>query len=119
LRILIIEDNRDAADTLQLLLESYGHEVAVAYTGIEGVKVALTWQPNVVLSDIGLPGLDGWNLARELRHNPATARVRLIAISGYNSDRDRERSSQAGFDFHLAKPCDPVFLEELIEQATP
>ncbi len=112
LRIVVIEDNRDAAETLRMLLECYGHEVAVAYTGKEGVHLATTWSPDVVLSDIGLPDLDGWSVARELRQNPATVEVRLIAISGYSTPADQQRSRDAGFEIHFAKPCDPVLLHD-------
>jgi two-component system CheB/CheR fusion protein len=113
-RILIVEDNHDTADSLQMLLEALGHEVRVAYNGPEGVVRAEQWQPEVILSDIGLPGLDGYGVARALRRNPATARVRLIAVTGYGSETDRRQAFEAGFDFHLTKPVDPVVLVTLI-----
>ena len=115
LRILVVEDNRDAAHSLRILLELLGHQVEVAYTGPEGLERALEWLPEVVLSDIGLPGgLDGWALAKELRKNPATAHVRLIAITGYGSEEDRRHSREAQFDYHLTKPVDPALLQEII-----
>jgi signal transduction histidine kinase len=115
LRILVIEDNRDAADSLRLLLETVlGHEARVAYTGLEGVDLAVAWQPDVVLTDIGLPGLDGYGVAARLRRNPATAAVRLIAISGYDSEEDRLRSQQAGFDAHLVKPVEHQELQNAL-----
>jgi CheY-like chemotaxis protein len=114
LRVLIVEDNRDAADSLQMLLECLGHQTAVAYTGPDGLRLALSWQPDVVLSDIGLPGLDGWELARQLRLTPDLSQTRLIAVTGYGSDADRDRSRQAGFDYHLTKPCDPADLRGLL-----
>jgi CheY-like chemotaxis protein len=114
-RILVVEDNRDAAHSLRILLELLGHEVVVAYTGPEGLQRALEWRPDVVLSDIGLPGgLDGWALAKKLRSNPATAKARLIAITGYGSEEDRRHSREAQFDYHLTKPVDPVVLQEVI-----
>jgi CheY-like chemotaxis protein len=114
-RILVVEDNRDAAHSLRILLELLGHEVAVAYTGPEGFERAIEWRPEVVLSDIGLPGgLDGWALAKKLRDNPVTARARLIAITGYGSEEDRRHSREARFDHHLVKPVDPAVLQELI-----
>jgi CheY-like chemotaxis protein len=113
--VLVIEDNRAAAETLQVLLECLGHEVLVAYTGGEGVRAALKWHPDVVLSDIGLPGLDGWGVARALRRDPATAGARLIAVTGYGTEADRQRSREAGFDHHLTKPCDPCYLGRLLE----
>jgi PAS domain S-box-containing protein len=114
LRILVVEDNRDAADSLKVLLELYGYDVAVAYTGPAGVKAAKGWTPDVVLCDIGLPGLDGYGVVRELRRDPATARARMIAVTGYGSESDRERSQEAGFDAHLTKPADPATLQELL-----
>ena len=113
-RIVIIEDNKDAADSLRMLLEFLGHEVRVAYTGLDGVKLAEEWEPAVVLSDIGLPGLDGWGVARELRQHPATHRTRLIAITAYGMDSDRNMSSEAGFKAHLIKPVDIDELRKLL-----
>jgi signal transduction histidine kinase len=113
-RVLIIEDHRDGAESLRTLLELLGHEVRVAYSGPEGVRAAGDWQPDVVLCDIGLPGLDGYGVARELRLNPTTARVRLLALTGYGSDEARRRSQQAGFDRHLVKPVDPDELVRLL-----
>jgi signal transduction histidine kinase/CheY-like chemotaxis protein len=114
LRVLVVEDNRDAADSLRMLLQLYGYEVTVAYTGPAGVAAANEWRPDVVLCDIGLPGLDGYGVVRALRRNPATAQARMIAVSGYGRDEDREKSQQAGFDAHLTKPADPDKLQELL-----
>lgn len=106
-RVLIIEDNRDTAQSLKMLLEMFGHEVALAHTGRQGVEVATRFRPEVVLCDLGLPEMDGLSVARALRSNPATASAWLIAISGYGQDEDRVRSEQAGFDWHLTKPVEP------------
>jgi CheY-like chemotaxis protein len=114
LRILVVEDNRDAADSLRLLLELYGYDVTVAYTGPSGVETARECKPDIILCDIGLPGLDGYGVARELRRDPATARARMIAVTGYGGDEDRLRSQEAGFDAHLTKPADPTALQELL-----
>jgi CheY-like chemotaxis protein len=114
LRILVVEDNRDAATSLSLLLEAAGHEVKVAHTGPEGVRLGEAWQPDTVLCDIGLPGMDGYGVARALRSNPATARARLLALTGYGAEEDRERSRQAGFNGHLVKPVDPVELQQIL-----
>jgi PAS domain S-box-containing protein len=114
LRVLVVEDNRDAADTLRVLLELYGYEVTVAHTGPAGVQTAKAWRPDVVLCDIGLPGMDGYGVVRELRRHPATAQARMIAVTGYGSDQDRERSQEAGFDAHLTKPADPTALQALL-----
>jgi len=91
-RVLVIEDNRDGSATLRRLLELAGHEVQVAYTGLEGLRVADSWRPDFVFCDIGLPELDGYRVADELRRKPTTAGAHLIAITGYGSPEDRERS---------------------------
>ncbi|MBV9126062.1 MAG: response regulator [Planctomycetes bacterium] len=111
-RILVIEDSRDTAESLRLLLQMLGHEVRVAHTGPEGVRAAREWKPELVLCDIGLPGLDGYGVARELRSDPATARAHLLALTGYGGEEDRRRSREAGFDHHLIKP---VAAEDLLE----
>jgi len=113
-RILVVEDNRDAADSLRLLLEFSGHEVAVAYSGHDGVQAAEQYQPDVVLCDLGLPGLDGYGVARKLRDNPTTAKARLIAVTAYGQDEDRRRSHEAGFEQHLLKPVDPDALQGVL-----
>lgn len=114
LRILVVEDNEDAADSLQMLLTLLGHEVRVAYTGPDGVRAATEWAPEVIISDIGLPGLDGYGVASELRKNPATAGARMIAVTGFGSEADRKRALESGFDFHLTKPADPAALQRLL-----
>jgi CheY-like chemotaxis protein len=114
LRIVVVEDDQDVADSLQLLLELLGYEVRVAYTGPDGVRLAKDWVPGVVLSDIGLPGLDGFGVARCLRRNPATAEARLVAITGYGSEETRRRARESGFDYCLTKPADPDELERLL-----
>lgn len=107
LQILVVEDNLDSADMLRALLEFKGYAVSVAHTGDEGVRVAVRQHPDVVLCDIGLPGMDGYAVAEELRRNPETARARLIAVTGYGQEEDRRRALDAGFDLHLVKPVDP------------
>ncbi len=106
-RVLLIEDNRDAADSLRMLLTLLGHEVRVAYAGPEGVLMAFEWTPDVVLSDLGLPGFDGFEVARRLRRLPGLENTLLVAVTGYGSTEDRRRSREAGFDYHLTKPADP------------
>ena len=114
LRVLVIEDNRAAADSLLLLLDLSGHEVQVAYDGTDGVRAAEEWPPDVVLCDIGLPGLDGYGVAAALRQHPATAQARLIAVTAYGSEAARRRSQEVGFEQHLVKPVDPGALLELL-----
>jgi CheY-like chemotaxis protein len=113
-RVLIVDDDRDQATTLRLLLEIAGYEVQAAFDGPSGVRLAAEWLPQTVLCDLGLPGLDGYGVAAELRRNPATAHAHLVAVSGYGTDQDCERSKAAGFDQHLLKPTDPSTLLQLV-----
>ena len=106
-RVLVVEDNRDAAESLGLFLELCGYGVTLAYTGPEGLEAAKSIRPDIVLCDIGLPGMDGFQVAGALRRNPETAEVRLIAVTGYGQEEDRRRALAAGFDVHLVKPVDP------------
>ncbi len=114
-RILVIEDNHDAADSLRLLLQYIGHEVEVAYNGPDGVQCAKQLHPDLVLCDLGLPGMTGFDVARALRNEPATATVRLIAVSGYGQDEDQRRARAAGFDDHLVKPLDLDVLQNKLK----
>jgi CheY-like chemotaxis protein len=93
--------------------------VTVANTGPAGVQAAREWKPDAILCDLGLPGLDGYGVALELRQNPATAKARMIAVSGYGGDEDRQKSQEAGFEGHLTKPADPAALQELLSTARP
>jgi two-component system CheB/CheR fusion protein len=113
-RVLVIEDNRDAADSLRMLLEVIGHEVRVAYSGPDGLAEAVAWQPDVVLSDIGLPGQDGFEVARALRANTRTRGVLLVAVTGYGDQETRKRAQDVGFDHLLTKPADPTTLIQLL-----
>jgi CheY-like chemotaxis protein len=114
LRVLVIEDNRAAADSLRLLLDLYGHEVRVAYDGRAGVRAAREWPPDFVLCDIGLPGLDGYGVAAALRDHPTTAQARLIAVTAYGSEEVRGRCQGVGFERHFVKPVDPGVLLDLL-----
>jgi PAS domain S-box-containing protein len=114
-RVLVIEDNADAAESLQMLLELSGFEVTTAADGSAGLETARRFHPDVVLCDIGLPGgLDGYAVARELRADPALQPVHLIALTGYGQAEDRRRAYAEGFDLHLTKPVDPVALKDLL-----
>jgi signal transduction histidine kinase len=106
LQVLVIEDNRDAATTLCMLLRAFGYDAAVAHSGPDGIDKARRLQPQVVLCDIGLPGMDGFAVARALRHDPAFAKTRLIAVTGYGREEDKSRALEAGFDEHITKPAD-------------
>ena len=113
-RILVIEDNADARESLAALLRLSGHEVSTAHGALEGIEQAFGSAPEVMLVDIGLPDLDGYELARRLRRNPALRRTRLVALTGYGTQEDRRRALAAGFDEHLAKPVELEALEALL-----
>src|SRR5262249_5478724 len=119
LRILVVADHPDAADSLRMRRELLGYEVAVAHSGPTGVATATAWHPDVVLCDIGLPGMNGYAVAGALRQNPATAAARMIALTGYGQEEDRRRSREAGFDAHLVKPADPIALRKLLAASKP
>jgi signal transduction histidine kinase/ActR/RegA family two-component response regulator len=119
LRILLIEDDRDSAESLKLLLELYGHHARFTLTGPEGVAAARQQPPDVVLCDLSLPGMSGYAVAAALRAEPALAATRLIAVSGHGSDADQQRCREAGFDLHVTKPVDPTLLQELLAALPP
>ena len=106
LRVLVVEDDRNSAFALEMLLKHEGVAATVATTGEQAIDLADTWRPQIVLLDIGLPGLDGYEVARRLRKDPATEDLLLIAVSGYGQEEDRATAIQAGFDRHLTKPAD-------------
>ena len=114
-RILLVEDNPDHAATMRDFLELSGHEVALASSGADGVAEARRFHPEVVLCDLGLPGMSGFEVAAELRRDPSTASAKLIAVTGYGAEEDRRRSREAGFDLHLTKPVDPGQLRRLLQ----
>jgi signal transduction histidine kinase/BarA-like signal transduction histidine kinase len=105
-RILVVDDNVDAADTLEALLDMDGFEVTTAYDGLAAVAAAASTLPDVVVMDIGMPGLDGYEAAREIRQQPRGKNVVLIALTGWGQATDKQRASHAGFDHHLVKPVD-------------
>jgi two-component system CheB/CheR fusion protein len=115
--VLIIEDNVDAADTLKDLLELGGHRVETAYDGAQGIAKARQLKPDVVLCDIGLPGLDGYEVARALRADQTLCATCLVALTGYAQLEDQRRAAEAGFDKHLSKPPTPEQIEEVLSQA--
>ena len=110
-RVLIVEDNRDAADSLKLVFELTGYEVTVAYTGPEGAEAARRVKPDLVICDIGLPGMDGYAVARRIRADLGAGCPVLVALTGYGEAADRDKALAAGFDRHFTKPADPLALE--------
>lgn len=114
-RLLVVDDNKDAAESMSMLLEMWGYEVAFAYDGPSALETAEQWQPEAVFLDIGLPGMDGYEVAERLRELPQAKDAVLIAITGYGQEDDRMRSRRAGIDHHLVKPVAPDALRTLIE----
>jgi len=113
-RMLIVDDNRDAADSLGMLMKVMGNDTRVAYDGREALMIASQFHPEVVLLDIGLPGISGHEVARELRRRPGGALLLLVATTGWSQPTDKEQSREAGFDHHLVKPIDPGALVKLL-----
>ncbi len=104
-RVLVVDDNVDSAETLAMLLEASGHDVQTAYNGQSGLEAALEYQPDMMLLDIGLPELNGYEVARRIRQHPLLKHMVLVAMTGYGQEKDRQYSREAGFDHHLVKPA--------------
>jgi CheY-like chemotaxis protein/anti-sigma regulatory factor (Ser/Thr protein kinase) len=114
LRVLVVEDNPDSAEMMALLLKLAGHETRLAGDGQTALQAARAFQPQVILSDIGLPGMNGYELAAQLRAQPEFTQTLLIALTGYGQEEDRSRAQEAGFNDHLTKPVDPDKLGALL-----
>ena len=113
-RILIADDNEDAVESLALLLSMMGNETRTAPDGVAALQVGESFAPEIVLLDIGMPKLNGYEAARRMRALPWGSRLVLVALTGRSQDEDRRRSHEAGFDFHLVKPIEPAALEKLL-----
>lgn len=113
-RVLVVDDNVDAADSLATLLRLSGHEVRVAHDGAAALAVVRDYRPDIAFLDIGMPGMDGYEVARRLRAQPGLERALLVALTGWGSPEDRRRTTDAGFDHHLVKPVEPAVLESLL-----
>jgi PAS domain S-box-containing protein len=116
-RILVVDDNVDAADALNLLLQSLGHETCVAYDGQASLRMAAEFRPDIVLLDIGMPGLNGFEVARSLSALKKERKFRIIAMTGWGQATDKERSREAGFDLHLVKPVDAKDLARVVNES--
>jgi PAS domain S-box-containing protein len=114
-RILIADDNRDAADSLAQVLRMMGHEIEIAHDGVEAVQAAATFRPDVALLDIGMPRMNGYAVARHMREQPWGQRMLLVALTGWGQEEDKRRATEAGFHYHLTKPAEPGALEKLLE----
>ncbi|HYD49581.1 MAG TPA: hybrid sensor histidine kinase/response regulator, partial [Terriglobales bacterium] len=115
-RILIVEDNADAAASMAMALRKSGYDIELVRDGAGALQRAASFHPRVILLDIGLPEMDGFEVARQLRRDPATAEALIIAVTGYGTERDRRRGREAGFDHHLVKPIDLNHLRDLIRK---
>lgn len=116
-RILVVDDNIDAAVSLSRLLALLGHDVQIARDGASALHIARSMRPDFVLLDIGLPGLDGFQVAEMFRREPGLETIKIIAVTGHGHEEDRQRSLDAGIDHYLLKPVDPSFLESLLGNA--
>ena len=117
LRVLLVEDHAEVAAAQRLLLQALGYEVQVAADGTTAVEMAKSFLPDVAVVDIGLPGLDGYQVAELLRSDPGTSAIRLIALTAYGSAEDRQRSIRSGFEAHLVKPASIDQLRRVLEGA--
>jgi CheY-like chemotaxis protein len=115
-RYLIVDDNADSSEALKLLLEFRGHTVQVVHDGREALAAARSFSPEVILLDVGLPGLDGFEVVKQLRSSPETANLLVIATTGYGREEDRARCLAAGFNHHFAKPLDVDNIQAIVEQ---
>lgn len=113
-RVLVVDENIDQANTIAQLLRHAGHEVHLAHDGHSAVEAAHRLRPDFLFLDLGLPGIDGHQVARLVRADPVLRTMRIIAITGQGLEEDRQRSREAGIDVHLVKPVDPDFLESLL-----
>jgi len=114
-RVLLIDDNADAAESLAQLLALSGHDARTAGDGVHGIELAQEFHPDVVFCDLGLPGMNGYDVARELRSLPFGRDIVLAALTGFGQPGDREKTAEAGFDAHLVKPVDPAVIESFLD----
>jgi CheY-like chemotaxis protein len=116
-RVLVVDDNSDAAATLVMALEQQGHEAKSAHDGREALAQLEDYRPSVILLDIGLPEMNGYEVCREIRRKPWGDRIAIVAVTGWGQDEDRRRSAEAKFDAHLVKPIDLAALSRLLDEA--
>jgi CheY-like chemotaxis protein len=118
-RVLVVDDSRDGADSLGMVLKMLGAEAEVVYDGPSAIAAIRAERPATVLLDLGMPGMDGYQVAAEIRKDPALSGIRLIALTGWGSEEERRRSREAGFDDHWVKPVDPARLRALVDPTRP
>jgi two-component system CheB/CheR fusion protein len=115
-RVLVVDDNVDIARSLWMILQRMGHQAELAFDGRGALEKARYVRPDIVLLDLAMPGMDGYEVARRLRQEEALSRVFIVAVTGHGTDEDRARTRAAGFDLHLVKPVAPQLLETLLSQ---
>ncbi len=114
LRILVVDDNKDVAKVLSMMLKALGNEVQTAHDGCEAIRMAAEYRPDIVLMDIGMPELNGYEAAQQIREQDWGMSMVLVALTGWGQEEDKQRAKEAGFDHHLAKPAEPAALRELL-----
>ena len=117
-KILVADDDQDSAESLALLFQLMGHDVRAAQSGLAAIDVAAEFRPDLIVLDIGMPGLDGYEVCRRIRQHDWAQTIVIAALTGWSRDEDRDRSEQAGFNHFLVKPVDPKALEDLIAGLT-
>jgi CheY-like chemotaxis protein len=113
-RVLVVDDNADAAESLAMWLRLQGHEVQTVYDGLAVMSAVNAFRPQALLLDLGLPGMSGYEVAKELRSDPRWKKLVLAAVTGYGQDDDRRRSRESGFDYHLVKPVEPAQMQQVL-----
>jgi CheY-like chemotaxis protein len=114
--VLVVDDNRDAAASLAMMLSLDGHDTRTAQDGLEGLELAEAFRPEVILLDIGMPKLNGYDVCRRIREQPWGKGIFIVAVTGWGQEEDRRRSQEAGFDRHLVKPVDSVALAKVLAE---
>jgi DNA-binding response OmpR family regulator len=115
--VLVVDDNRDAAASLAMMLSLRGHDTRTAHDGLEALELAEAFRPEVILLDIGLPKLNGYDTCRRIREQPWGKGMCIVAVTGWGQEDDRRRSQEAGFDEHMVKPVDVAALEQLLARS--
>ena len=115
-RVLVVDDNVDAAITLGMILRVLGHEVAIGHDGLEGLDLATKFNPHLVILDIGMPKLNGYDTCRGIRNLPHGPNMLIVALTGWGQPEDRQKSQEAGFNYHIVKPLEPTRLQELLAE---
>lgn len=118
LRVLAVDDNRDAVESLEMLLQSEGYQTRIAHNGVEALRIFQTWNPEIVILDIGMPGFDGYEVAQRIRALKPREQVLLIAFTGWSQKHHVERAFAAGFDHHIVKPGEPGALLKILRAWT-